>query len=142
MKHQITTSIEINASKEKVWNAFFNFDDYPKWNPFIKSIKGEIALNKKFKAEIGDMKFSPTVKVLDPQKEFTWLGSLIIPDIFDGRHSFLFIENENGTTTLIQKENFNGILVPLLKSKLNTEILDGFNNMNKKLKELVENGKG
>ena len=138
MKHQISTSITINTDKETVWKVFRNFETYPNWNPFIKSIRGTVALNQKFEAEIGGMKFKPTLKVLKPTEEFTWLGKLLIPGIFDGRHSFIFIDNADGTTTMIQKEDFRGILVPFMKKKLNTEILDGFKSMNEKLKELAE----
>jgi hypothetical protein len=139
MKHQINTSITINADIKTVWEIFANFESYPKWNPFIKSITGEIAVGKKFNAEICSMKFKPTTKVFKAQEEFTWLGRLFIPRIFDGRHSFLFKETEEGRTEVIQKEHFYGILVPLMRKKLDTEIADGFKMMNEKLKELAEN---
>lgn len=138
MKHQISTSITINADRKTVWKVFTDFEAYPSWNPFIKSISGTIALNQPFEAEIGNMKFKPTLKVFSPHEEFTWLGRLLLPGIFDGRHSFVFIDNADGTTTLIQKEDFRGILVPFMKKKLNTEVLDGFEAMNARLKELVE----
>mgnify|MGYP003113237647 CR=1 FL=1 len=138
MKHQIITSITINADLKTVWEVFTDFESYPNWNPFIKSIKGEIAEGKKFHAEIGGMKFKPTTKVFKLE-EFTWLGRLFIPGIFDGRHSFVFEETKDGKTLMIQKEHFKGILVPLMRKKLDTEVLDGFKLMNAELKELAEN---
>jgi hypothetical protein len=139
MKHHISTQIIINKDVKTVWSIFTNFEDYPNWNPFIKSIKGTIKVGKQFQAEISTMKFKPTTKVFTPNKEFTWLGKLLIPGIFDGRHSFLFESNADGTTTVIQKEDFKGILVPFMKKKLNTEIKQKFEAMNEKLKELAEN---
>ena len=38
MTKQIKTSIHINATKEKVWEILMDFEKYPEWNPFIKSI--------------------------------------------------------------------------------------------------------
>lgn len=138
MKHQVYTEIVINADKKTVWSIFSDFEKYPNWNPFIKSLSGTIKVGERFQADIGAFKFKPTTKVLKPEQELTWLGRLLLPGIFDGRHSFLLIQNEDGTTTFIQKETFSGILVPFMKKKLNTEIKDGFTAMNTKLKELSE----
>ena len=134
MKHEISTSITINASIERVWEEFYTFSEYPNWNPFIKAITGTIALNQPFRAEIGTMKFSPVLKVLKPQEEFTWLGKLLFKRLFDGQHTFLFAANGDGTTTMIQKEAFSGILVGMMKKKLDSEIIDGFKSMNSALK--------
>ena len=35
---EIKTEIIINSKPEKVWNILTNFEKYPEWNPFIKSI--------------------------------------------------------------------------------------------------------
>lgn len=139
MKHEISTTITINAPIERVWDEFFNFNAYPDWNPFIHSISGNIVLNETFNAEIGTMKFRPTLKVLKPKEEFTWLGKLLLTGLFDGRHTFLFNENVDGSTTLIQKESFSGILVGLMKKKLDSDIVEGFQAMNQALKARCEN---
>ena len=108
MKHQLFTEITINADVKTVWAIFSNFENYPNWNPFIKSIQGEIKVGKQFTAEIGNFSFKPTTKIYKHEREFTWLGRLLLPGIFDGRHSFIFTENMDGTTTLIQSETFQG----------------------------------
>ncbi|MEL7003637.1 MAG: SRPBCC domain-containing protein [Bacteroidota bacterium] len=140
MRHQIKSTIVINATPQEVWRVFTDFNAYPQWNPFIKSIRGNIVVGEKFNAEIGTMKFRPTTKVFEENKEFTWQGQLFFPGIFDGRHSFVFTDNGNGTTTLIHKEDFSGILIPFTKKKLDTDIRQGFKSMNEKLKALVEQG--
>jgi hypothetical protein len=66
------------------------------------------------------------------------LGRFILPGIFDGEHSFLLIDNGDGTTTFIHKENFRGILVPFMKKQLDNNTRRGFEEMNNKLKELAE----
>ena len=35
---QISTEIEINAPVETVWSILTDFDKYPDWNPFVKSV--------------------------------------------------------------------------------------------------------
>ena len=142
MAKELKTEILINASPEKVWSILTNFKEYPQWNPFIKSITGEVSLGKKFKAVIGfpgeGMTFKPKVLAFKKNKEFRWKGHLFISGLFDGEHKFELVDNGNGTTTFKQSEKFGGILIPFFKKMLNTDTLNGFNAMNMKLKELAE----
>lgn len=39
MAKEIKTEIVINASPEKIWAILKDFDKYPAWNPFIKSVR-------------------------------------------------------------------------------------------------------
>lgn len=138
MRHQLYTEIRINAPIQTVWDIFSDFKNYPNWNPFIRSIRGELQKGARFQADIGSFKFKPTVQVFNEQEELTWLGRFILPGIFDGRHSFILKENKDGTTTFVQQEDFYGILIPFMKRKLNSEIKEGFTAMNEKLKALAE----
>ena len=143
MAKQIKTEILINASPEKVWAILTDFESYPKWNPFIKSISGKVAVGNKIVArleppEASGMTFKPRVLAFDINKQFSWIGHLLMPGLFDGEHHFELIGHGNGTTTFIQSEKFNGILVPLFKKMLDVNTVNGFNQMNQKLKELAE----
>jgi len=138
----IKTSIPINATPEKVWSILTDFKNYPQWNPFITQIEGELAINNKIKIKLeppesNKMKFTPTIKTLTYNKEFSWLGHLFVPGLFDGNHSF-FLQKSKGTTILLHEESFTGILVPLFKKQLLTNTKKGFELMNKALKELAE----
>lgn len=84
------------------------------------------------------MTFKPKVLAFEANQEFRWIGHLLIPGLFDGEHRFQLIDNGNGTTTFIQSEKFKGILVPLFKKMLDINTVNGFNEMNQKLKEIVE----
>jgi len=143
MAKEIKTEILIHATPEKVWSILTNFGNYPNWNPFIKSINGELKVGNKITARIeppeaNGMTFKPIILTFETNKELSWLGHLIIPGLFDGNHKFELIDNKNGTTTFIQSEKFKGILVPLLKNQLDNNTKRGFEEMNKKLKELSE----
>ena len=143
MAKEIKTEILIHATPEKVWSILTNFDNYPNWNPFIKSINGEVKVGNTITARIeppeaNGMTFKPKILSYDVNKELSWLGHLIIPGLFDGQHKFELIDNGNGTTTFIQSEKFKGILVPLFKKMLDINTINGFDAMNKKLKELAE----
>ena len=144
MAKEITTEILINAAPQKVWAILTDFDSYPRWNPFIKSLQGPVVVGSKITARIEPpegqgMTFTPKVLVFEPNREFRWRGQLWIPGLFDGEHIFELIDNGNGTTTFRQREIFYGILVPLFTKMLDINTMNGFLQMNQKLKELAEN---
>ena len=138
----IETSIIIEAPKDKVWSVLTDFERYPQWNPFIKSLTGVTEVGNTISATIqppesGAMTFKPTVLVFDNEKEFRWKGKLLIKGLFDGEHFFILKDNGNGSTEFIQGEQFGGILVGLLsKALVKTE--EGFNLMNEALKKECE----
>jgi hypothetical protein len=136
---EIITEILINSNPEKVWNILMDFDRYPEWNPFITIIKGEPIKGSKIEAkleppDLKGMTINPLILEVDDKKKFRWLGHLIVPGLFDGEHIFELIDNQNGTTTFIQREIFKGILIQLLKKLLEDNTRRGFELMNQKLK--------
>ena len=140
---EIMTKIEIKASPKKVWKILTDFDKYPEWNPFIKYLKGEVKENKKIEVKIiplnsKGMVFKPKVLKYEENTELRWLGNTILPKLFDGEHIFQIIDNKDGTVIFIQKEEFRGILVPILKFFLDGNTKKGFIMMNEKIKELSE----
>lgn len=139
----VYSEIRINASPEKVWKEFTDFESYPTWNPFIKSLKSKPIVGKKIEAQIQapgkkPMIFKPKVLVFDSLREFRWIGKLFVPRLFDGEHAFIIKDNKDGTTSFIQYERFRGLLIPLVKNMLNVNTLEGFNQMNNALKTRCE----
>lgn len=135
---RIETEILIEADPEKVWSILTDFENHPKWNPFIKAITGEKEIGKKLTVSIkppggNGMTFKPIVTSFKENLEFSWKGTLGFQGIFDGEHYFQLIGQENNRTKLIHGERFSGILVTLMGKALdNTK--EGFELMNKSLK--------
>jgi hypothetical protein len=143
MKKEIKSEIQIHATPERIWKILTTFEKYPTWNPFIKSIQGDVKVGSRIIARLEPpegkgMTFKPTVLVFEQNKEFKWIGRLLFPGIFDGEHRFELIDNGDGTTTFIQAERFKGILVRMLSKMLDGSTLNGFRAMNQKLKEEAE----
>lgn len=143
MSKTLTTSIHIKAAPEKVWQILTRFGQYPDWNPFIRSLKGEVHTGSRITVRLeppkaSGMTFRPKVLAFEKNKEFRWLGHLLFPGLFDGEHRFLLKDNGDGTTTFTQSETFRGILVPLFKKMLDVNTRQGFELMNAKLKERAE----
>lgn len=145
MKH-LQTEIIIDAPAQVIWDQLMDFDSYHQWNPFIQSIvgSGQLAVGSRITARIkaGDQKaqtFKPEVKVLEPAKEFRWLGSLGIKGIFDGEHYFQLAEITPTQTRFIHGEHFSGILRGLILKMMGEDTHKGFEAMNEALKKRCEN---
>lgn len=141
---ELYTDITILSPPAKVWEVLTDFDSYPDWNPFIRSINGEAAVGGRIEVTLAlpdakPMKLKPRVLRYSENEEFRWAGNLGIPGIFDGEHIFELKEDQDGNTAFIQRERFRGILVPFLKKMLDNGTRHGFIDMNTKLKELCEN---
>ncbi|MDT0125350.1 SRPBCC domain-containing protein [Paenibacillus sp. RRE4] len=140
---QIRTEILINAPVHKVWEVLTHFKAYPSWNPFMVYLKGKVEEGAKIEVKMvppgsKGMVFKPKVLKYERNQEFRWLGHTMFPGLFDGEHIFELVDHKNGTTTFIQRENFRGILVPLLQKSLDNGTKAGFEAMNQKLKQVCE----
>ena len=138
MRKEISAEIKIMASPSKVWSVLTNFNSYPLWNPFIKSLTGEVKVGNKIKVVMPGMTFKPTVLKFNQPSEFSWIGHFLFPGLFDGEHSFVLATNEDGSTTFKQSETFNGVLVSFFSKILDKKTKPGFEQFNMKLKEQAE----
>jgi hypothetical protein len=139
----IHAEIEIKAPIEKVWTILMDFNRYPDWNPFVKSIEGKAERGSGLKIvlhqpESKPMTIKPKCMVVEKNSEFRWKGKLLIPGIFDGEHIFKMRDAGNGMTKFIQTENFGGLLLPLFWKMINTKTIKGFEEMNRALKQRAE----
>lgn len=140
---ELYTEIVIEASKDRIWRALTDFDQYAKWNPFIKSVVGKVAVGQVIQISLTPpgakpMIFSPKVLTFESGSELRWIGRVLIPGIFDGEHSFKLIDLGQGKTKFIQRETFGGILVPFMQGMLDNNTKQGFMAMNEALKTLCE----
>ena len=141
-KRDITTEISIAAPPLDIWNKLMDFEQYPEWNPFIRSIQGKREQGQQLTVVIQPpdskaMTFKPEILVHDQGKEFRWLGKAGIKGIFDGEHFFQLEPQANGQTKLVHGEKFSGLLVGLMKKTLD-KTKDGFELMNEALKRECE----
>lgn len=142
MKHHLETQIDITAPPETVWGILTDLEAYSDWNPFVVSAEGNVAVGERLTNRMQPpgsraMTFKPTVTAVEPGKKFEWLGHLIVPGIFDGRHSFELEATSSGTR-LVHSEHFNGILVRFMRKMVDGGTRQGFEAMNAALKTRAE----
>jgi hypothetical protein len=78
------------------------------------------------------------VTVVEPDRAFVWLGTLVVSHIFDGAHRFeLEPIDDARRTRFVQSERFSGILLPLARRSVLPATLRGFEAMNLPLVQRV-----
>lgn len=141
---ELKTEIILNAPVEKVWSTLISFSTYSEWNPFIPSIKGEAKegtyLTNTMINNGKEMVFKPIVTKVEKNRHFEWLGSAVA-GAFKGRHYFILEDLGNAQTKLIHGEKFSGILSGFILRFIGEDTLQGFQKMNKALKDRVEGEK-
>lgn len=144
MQLRVETAIEIDGSPALVWSVLMDFDAYFEWNPFVLGIQGRPVPGERLRVAIRApggarrMTFMPRVLTVSGEREFRWLGRLILPGLFDGEHYFKLEPVGASGVRLIHGEIFSGILVGLAKGSLLKSTSRGFDEMNLALKRRVE----
>ena len=145
MAKQLSASVEIDATPERVWDVLTDFRAYAEWNPFIvradgTAAEGERLTNRMQPVGGRAVTFRPTVLEASPGRRLRWLGRLLAPGVFDGEHTFTIEPVGERRVRLTQSERFTGVLVPLLAGSLDRGTLPGFERMNAALKARAERG--
>ena len=143
---EIHTEIEIDAAPEEVWRVLTDFDAYPEWNPFVKSVRGEPAVGARLEIFVQvpggpGRKFRPRVLRAEPARELRWIGTLPVPGLFNGEHIFQLEPSGEGRTRFLHGELLSGLLIPLMGATLEKSER-GYALMNEALKRRVEGAAG
>ncbi|HLQ25146.1 MAG TPA: SRPBCC domain-containing protein [Acidiferrobacterales bacterium] len=141
---EIITTIDIAASPERVWRVLTDFASYPKWNPFIRGIHGNLEEGARLRVRMrlpprGRARiFSPIVLKAIPAAELRWRGKLFMEGLFDGEHIFIIVPQGLEGARFIQRERFSGLLAPLLLLFIAGKTHKSFEAMNRALKKAAE----
>lgn len=142
MAREIAAAIRIAAPAAKVWSVLTDLPAYASWNPFIVSAAGAPVVGKRLSIRAqppggAALRFRPVVLVAAPERELRWQGQFIFPGLFDGEHAFR-IEPDTDGVRLVQTERFTGLLIPVAPASLFERIQQGFEAMNRALRQRVE----
>jgi len=139
----VSSTVEINASPERVWGVLTDLPGHASWDPFITSISGALVPGQKLNVRIEPpgsrpTSFKPTVTSVVENRELAWLGRLVMPGLFDGAHRFTLEPTQTGTKVLAS-ESTSGLLVSLSPGLLH-HTQQGFEELNAALKRRTEEG--
>ena len=138
---EVHTEIEINAPVERVWQILTGFDHWSEWNPFLYRAYGKAEHGEHIelffaRPDAKEMKLNCTITKLEPEHEWIWKYHVIWTGLFQGEHSFAVEKIDENRTRFVQREVFNGFLVPIFLKE--AETASGFEAMDKALKARAE----
>jgi hypothetical protein len=132
------SEVEINASAEEVWGILTNLDQYCEWNPLLYRGKGKVELGETVevaaRTATKDMTFVCKVVKVEPFREFAWTFHVFHPFLFRAKHIFQIEPINEEKVKFIDREQFQGLLLPLQAKDLETNGLDAMLGMGAALK--------
>jgi hypothetical protein len=139
---ELCTGIEIQASPEKVWQVLTSFDKWTEWNPFIHRAIGTAKAGEKVDITVRsgsrEITLHCVVVKVEPNCELCWKYHVILPGLFRGEHRFTIEPVGENKVRFVDREIFNGLLVPLQAKDIDTNSRRGFEAMDRALKAQVE----
>lgn len=137
MGYEITTTVDINASTARVWAVLVDFARYGEWSNF-SHVEGRPVVGSRLRVRMPGFSFRPTVAAAEPNERLAWTGTLISTRVFHGRHSFVLSARPDGTTHVVNHEEFSGALVSLGQRFMPEGNDNGYTAFNAGLKQRAE----
>jgi hypothetical protein len=112
-------STTIHASSEKIWALLTDAAAFPTWNSTVTRIDGEIKEGQTLKLKVPsapERVFSPKVSAVMVNRSMTWSDG--VAPMFKGVRTFTLTPNDDGSTVFLMKEEFRGIMLPMIKGSL------------------------
>jgi hypothetical protein len=140
---EVRSEVEINSYPEGVWRILTDFATYDQWNPFINKIIGVPTEGSKIDIHIEspsgkNRKYSPRITKVEEGRELRWVGKSSLPGFLNAEHIFTIEELQPGRVRFIQREVFDGLLTRLFGKSVDTDVRQGFQDMNGALKKRAE----
>ena len=114
---EIKGSIDIDAPVAKVWGVISDFKAYPKWNPFITQMSGELNVGSVHDVVVKipgrkDTKFKSKLVRMQENKEMFFQGT-IMKGLLTDDHLFTVESLGENKTRLFQSITFKGFMSSL-----------------------------
>ncbi|MEZ4236473.1 MAG: SRPBCC domain-containing protein [Myxococcota bacterium] len=105
----------IDAPPERVWAILTDASRYPEWEPGMERIDGQIVDGGDITLHVKYSKrpFPLQVGAWDAPRGMTWSSGMPL-GLFRGERRFTLAPNADGTTTFTMREQFTGLLSPLI----------------------------
>ena len=118
-KRLFRETIEIEASAERVWQTFTDFEKIGEWNPLVTAVKGDIRPSNQIDVtvSIAPRPMKATIVKLEPNRAIHWLDQ-----VAGGRVRPCFMFNVEPISAnrcrVLFEESFEGAVVPLIGNRL------------------------
>jgi hypothetical protein len=108
--------VEIDAPPQAVWEVLTDFQNWPHWNPDVKSMSfvGMLAPGSEFRWKAGPGTILSTLERIEPPRYIAWRGRTLTIDAY---HEW-WLEPRDGGTYVRTQESFSGLVARLLRGML------------------------
>lgn len=133
-----TSTVDIAATPEQVWEVLADFPSYGEWSNF-KSIDGAVEEGARLAIRMPGMSFRPTVTAATANRQLEWSATIVSDRFFLGQHGFTLTRQDDGTTRVTNTETFSGASVrPFRRLFAKSHSNNGYTAFNQALKARVE----
>jgi hypothetical protein len=111
-----TAEVDIAAPPQAVWDVLTRFENWPNWNPDVKSMsfEGPLAPGSTFRWKAGPGTILSTLDRVEPPRYISWHGKTLTIDAY---HEW-WLEPRDGGTHVRTEETFSGVLAKILRGQL------------------------
>lgn len=108
----------IQAKPEAVWALLTNAHGFAQWNSTVSSLEGTIAEGQALQIRVPGQKrvFKVKVSQVAPNHSMVWSDGMA--PMFRGVRTFTLTPQSNGATHFAMREEFAGLMVPMIKPSL------------------------
>lgn len=132
-------AIDVAATPDECWRVFADLAGWPRWFPFLRGVKGELAsggrLTLLFAAGPTTLPVNVDIQELQPAAKIRWIGGAMG---VRGDHSYLFSVNISGMTRVTSAECFSGLGARLIAGPLLSKLDGEVHQSMARFKQLVE----
>jgi hypothetical protein len=110
------SELEIAADPEVVWEVLTTFEEWPTWNPEVKSmsLQGPVAAGSTFRWKAGPATIRSTIQRVEPPRLIAWTGRTLGIDAIH----FWWLEPRDGATLVRTEESYDGLVARVLHRPL------------------------
>jgi hypothetical protein len=132
----VRAEIEVGAPAQVVWEVLTRLENWPNWNPDVKSMSfpGPLAPGTEFRWKAGPGTIVSTLDRIEPPRHISWRGRTLTIDAY---HEW-WLEPREGGTFVRTQEKFYGLLARLLRGPLQKTLDKSFADALERLKRESE----
>jgi len=112
-----SAEIDIEAPPHVVWEVLTRFENWPNWNPDVKSMSftGPLAPGSEFRWKAGPGTIVSTLDRIEPPRHIAWRGRTLTINAY---HEWWLEPRDGGTHVRTQESLSFGFVVRLLRGML------------------------
>jgi hypothetical protein len=150
---EIRTTADIHATPQRVWEVLTDLRAYPDWNPFITRAAGGLEVGETLSLRLeppGGLARTvrPIVLEVEAPRELRWIWKKGFSGISDMEECFVIVPKGDNRTHVIHRLTCTGLALSLpglsaaTVARLETNMREGLDVMNRALKSRVQGGQG